>query len=121
MKKDDFIKVLEYIEDHITEKISLKELADLAGYSPYYFSKLFTDIYGMPVTGYIRIRKLQYSVGSLLSSMKVIDVALLYSFESHEGFTRSFVRLFGSSPSVIKQHLKQYRGSRRRLLLADRD
>lgn len=45
MKKDDFIKVLEYIDDHITEKISLKELADLAGYSPYYFSKLFTDIY----------------------------------------------------------------------------
>ncbi len=109
MKRDDFVKVLEYIEDHITEKISLKELADFAGYSPYYFSKLFSNIYGIPVTGYIRIRKLQYSVESLLDGMKVIDVALLYSFESHEGFTRSFVKLFGSSPSVIKRHLNQYK------------
>lgn len=109
MEKDDFVKVLEYIENHITEKINLKELADFAGYSPYYFSKLFSNIYGIPVTGYIRIRKLQYSVGSLLAGMKVIDVALLYSFESHEGFTRSFVKLFGSSPSIIKRHLKQYK------------
>lgn len=45
MEKDDFVKVLEYIENHITEKISMKELADFAGYSPYYFSKLFSDIY----------------------------------------------------------------------------
>lgn len=109
MKKDDFVKVLEYIEEHITEKISLKDLADLAGYSPYYFSKRFSNIYGIPVTGYIRIRKLQYSVVALLDGMKVIDAALLFSFESHEGFTRSFVKLFGSSPSVIKRHLKQYK------------
>ncbi len=109
MDRDEFIEVLEYVENHITEKISLKELADLAGYSPYYFSKLFSDIYGIPVTGYIRIRKLQYSVQSLLDGMKVIDVALLYSFESHEGFTRSFAKLFGSSPSIVKRHLKEYK------------
>lgn len=108
MNRDDFVKVLEYIEEHITEKISLKDLADFVGCSPYYFSKCFSNVYGIPVAGYIRIRKLQYSVVALLDGMKVIDVALLFSFESHEGFTRSFVKLFGSSPSVIKRHLKQY-------------
>lgn len=108
MEKEEFIRLLEYIDEHITEKLSLKELSDLAGYSPYYFSKLFSGIYGIPVTGYIRIRKLQYSLNALVGGMKVLDVALLYSFESHEGFTRSFVRLFGSSPSMVKKYLDHY-------------
>jgi DNA gyrase/topoisomerase IV subunit B len=40
--------------------------------------------------------------------MKVIDVAMKYSFESHEGFTRSFKSLFGSSPKDIKNYLQEY-------------
>lgn len=40
--------------------------------------------------------------------MKVIDVAMKYSFESHEGFTRSFKSLFGSSPKDIKNYLQKY-------------
>ena len=40
--------------------------------------------------------------------MKVIDVAMKYSFESHEGFSRSFKSLFGSSPKDIKKHLLKY-------------
>lgn len=54
--------VLAYIDDHIHDKISLGELAELAGYSPFYFSKMFSEAMGMPVTGYIRIRKLQYAI-----------------------------------------------------------
>lgn len=46
-------RLLTYIDDHICEKISLVEMAELAGYSPFYFSKLFAEIMGMPITGYI--------------------------------------------------------------------
>ena len=92
-------EILAYIDEHIYEKISLLELAEMAGYSPFYFSKLFSEIMGMPITGYIRIRKLQYALGSLLEGRKVLDVSLMYAFDSHEGFTRSFTQLFGSTPS----------------------
>lgn len=60
-----FSDVLTYIDDHIHEKISLGELAELAGYSPFYFSKIFSVTMGMPVTGYIRVRKLQLLEESL--------------------------------------------------------
>ena len=66
------------------------------------------DIYGIPITGYVRIRKLQYSIKDLLDGMKVIDVAMKYSFESHEGFSRSFKSLFGSSPKNIRNYLQKY-------------
>jgi AraC-like DNA-binding protein len=108
MKEDALKKVLVYIDAHIQQKINLCELSELAGYSPFYFSKLFSEAMGMPVTGYIRIRKLQHAVVSLLEGRKVLDVALLYSFDSHEGFTRSFTQLFGSTPSTVRKFLDSY-------------
>lgn len=101
-------KILSYIDRHICEKICLMELARLAGYSPFYFSSLFSKSMGMPVTGYIRIRKLQYALCSLLEGKGVLDVSLMYSFDSHEGFTRAFKRLFGSTPSKAKKYLSHY-------------
>ena len=105
---DDFTPLFRYIEAHIEDKLDLKELSNFMGYSPYYLSRKFMNDYGMPLTGYVRIRKLQYSIKDLLAGMKVIDVAMKYSFESHEGFTRSFQKLFGSSPKVIKNYLQDY-------------
>ena len=105
---DDFKPLFEYVEKNIENKMGLKELADFMGYSPYYISRKFIDLYGIPVTAYVRIRKLQYSIKDLLADMKVIDVAMKYSFESHEGFSRSFKSLFGSSPKDIKKHLLKY-------------
>ncbi len=105
---DDFKPLFEYVEKNIENKMGLKELADFMGYSPFYISRKFMDFYGIPVTAYVRIRKLQYSIKDLLADMKVIDVAMKYSFESHEGFSRSFKSLFGSSPKDIKKYLQKY-------------
>ncbi len=101
-------RILSYIDEHIHEKISLMDLAKVAGYSPFYFSKLFAEAMGMPVTGYIRIRKLQYALCSLLEGKKVLDVSLMYAFDSHEGFTRSFTKVFGSTPSTARKYLISY-------------
>ena len=108
MNTEVFQTVLSYIDKHIYEKVSLADLASLVGYSPFYFSKKFAERMGISVTGYIRIRKLQHSVCSLLEGKKVLDVSLMYSFESHEGFTRSFTSLFGSTPSTVKKSLTVY-------------
>ena len=55
---DDFKPLFEYVEKNIENKMGLKELADFMGYSPFYISRKFVDIYGIPITGYVRIRKL---------------------------------------------------------------
>ena len=105
---DDFKPLFEYVEKNIENKMGLTELADFMGYSPFYISRKFMDLYGIPITAYVRIRKLQYSIMDLLADMKVIDVAMKYSFESHEGFSRSFKSLFGSSPKNIRNYLQKY-------------
>lgn len=102
-------RVLDYIDAHITEKISLAELAELVGYSPFYFSKLFSKTMEISVTGYIRIRKLQHALSDLAEGNKVLDVSLRYGFDSHEGFTRSFTDIFGMAPSKAKRYLVSYK------------
>lgn len=108
MSSEVMRELLTYIDEHIQEKISLEELAKLAGYSPFYFSKLFSEIMGMSVTGYIRVRKLQYALVSLLEGRKILEVSLMYAFDSHEGFTRSFTQLFGTTPSKVRKYLNSY-------------
>ena len=113
MNSEMLRRLLTYIDDHICEKISLVEMAELAGYSPFYFSKLFAEIMGMPITGYIRIRKLQYALASLLEGRKVLEVSLMYSFDSHEGFTRSFKEFQEQAEQLKIQiaNMKQYLSS----------
>lgn len=108
MSNEVIKELLTYIDNHIHEKITLGEMAKIAGYSPFYFSKLFSEIMGMPITGYIRLRKLQYALASLLEGRKVLEVSLMYAFDSHEGFTRSFTQLFGTTPGKVRRYLSAY-------------
>lgn len=108
MNEESIKELLLYIDEHIYEKINLKDVADIAGYSPFYFSKLFSQIFGISVTTYIRIRKLQYAMMSLLDGEKIVDISFRYAFESHEAFTRSFTKLFGSTPKTVRKYLITY-------------
>lgn len=108
MSKEIIEKILIYIDKHIYEKINLIELADIAGYTPFYFSRLFSETMGISVTTYIRIRKLQHAMVSLLEGEKIVDISFKYAFESHEGFTRAFKKLFGSTPKIARKYLTTY-------------
>ena len=97
-----------YIDEHIEEKLSLHDIANYLGYSPFYVSRIFSQIMGISIVSYVRMRKLQFAFSSLQKSKTILKVAYQYGFESHEGFTRSFKRFFGFSPKVIKDQKVNY-------------
>lgn len=101
-------KALAYIDEHIEEKLSLNDIANYLGYSPFYVSRIFSQIMGISIVSYVRMRKLQFAFSSLQKSKTILEVAYQYGFESHEGFTRSFKRFFGFSPKVIKDQKVDY-------------
>lgn len=89
-----------HIERRLDEALSLTGLAEAAGLSPYHFSRLFTGRYGMSPMAYVRVRRLERAAERLRSGAgaNLIDLALDCGFESQEGFTRAFARIFGVSP-----------------------
>ena len=89
----------DYIEHHITEPISLHKLAGAAGYSPWHSARIFRELTGKAPFEYIRELRLSRAAVRLREGdERVIDVALDFVFESHEGFTRAFSKQFGVSP-----------------------
>ena len=88
-----------YIEDHLTESITLNMLAKAAGYSPWHSDRVFKELTGKTPFEYLRAIRLSRAAVKLRDeNIRVIDVAFDFVFDSHEGFTRAFSRQFGVTP-----------------------
>ncbi|MBP1756263.1 MAG: transcriptional regulator, AraC family [Firmicutes bacterium] len=92
-------KIQEYMEKKLSQPITLRELADVAGYSPWHMSRIFKEVTGKTPFDYLRALRLTKAALLLRDSeTKILDVALDFVFDSHEGFTRAFSKEFGLSP-----------------------
>lgn len=97
-------RMQELIEQRITEPITLRMLADAAGYSPWHAARVFREQTGKNPFDYIRELRLSRAAERLLSGKeRVIDVAFDFVFETHEGFTRAFSRQFGVNPRKFQK------------------
>ena len=96
-------RMIEYIETHLDQVITLRDLADAGQYSPWHCARLFKEQLGVSPFAYIRKLRLTKAAEQIISSdRKIIDVAFDFIFDSHEGFTRAFSREFGVSPSHFR-------------------
>src|SRR5690606_17230453 len=91
---------MEYVETHLSEEIEYEQVARIACCSTYHFQRMFSFITGLPLSEYIRRRRLTLAAFELQqSNTKVIDTALKYGYESPEAFSRAFKKLHGVMPS----------------------
>ena len=94
-----------YIEEHLDEPITLHILAQGAGYSPWHCAKFFKELTGKAPFEYIRMCRLSKAALELRDrNLKIVDVAMDFVFDSHEGFSRAFRRQFGISPNEYKKN-----------------
>lgn len=97
-------KAIQYIEEHITEDLTVDLLAKHVNISSFYFQKGFAMLCGMTVTEYIRNRRLALAGNDLATGTeKVIDIALKYGYDSPDSFTRAFTRFHGVTPTTARK------------------
>lgn len=88
-----------YIKEHINEDLTAQKIADHVGYSVFHFCRIFSLIKNLTVMEYIRKYRLSIARSELKSNKKIIDIALQYGFETASGFTKSFRKEFGYTPT----------------------
>jgi AraC family transcriptional regulator len=98
-------RMKDYVEEHITEPITLRMLADAANYSPWHAERIFKELTGQTPFEYLRAVRLSRAAARLRDTdAKIIDVAFDFVFGSHDGFTRAFSRQFGMTPQRFRKH-----------------
>lgn len=92
-------KMKAYIAAHLQESITASDVAKAAVYSQYHAARIFKEETGLSPFEYIRRERLTASAHALRHGKpKVLDIALDFVFDSHEGFTRAFANAFGITP-----------------------
>ncbi|MDR3086129.1 MAG: AraC family transcriptional regulator, partial [Christensenellaceae bacterium] len=92
---------LGYIERNIKAKISVRELAAMAGYSERQFGSLFLRATGLPPYGYMLKRRLFHAIVEICAGRAAVDAAAEYGFGSYAGLYKTFVRGYGCSPRLF--------------------
>lgn len=93
-----------YMEEHLTEPISLTNVAKSVNLSVFHFHRAFSLLTEMSPAEYLRKRRLSQAAAELVNgSGKVIDVAFKYGYESPESFTKAFTRFHGVTPMQAKK------------------
>lgn len=103
-------RAIAYMEDHLTEELTVQQIADEVHFSPFYFQKGFVILCGYTPSEYLRNRRLTEAARELTNGGgKVIDLALKYGYESPDSFTKAFVRFHGCTPAEARSGSKKPR------------
>jgi AraC family transcriptional regulator len=96
-------RAISYIEEHLEEGIELEKVAKIACCSAFHFQRMFSYIASIPLSEYIRRRKMTRAALDLQTEdIKIIDIALKYGYDSPTAFTRAFKNVHGISPSEAR-------------------
>ncbi len=94
---------ISYIENNLTNEIKYEELSKIVCCSIYHFQRMFSFLTDVPLSEYIRRRRLTQAAYELRNSnIKVIDLAYKYGYESPDAFTRAFQNMHGVTPTLAR-------------------
>ena len=93
------------IEERIQEKLTVENLANSIHFSKYHFQRMFHEAVGDSVMRYVTKRRLSLAAEELAKTdTTILDIALKYGFDSHEGFSRSFRAYMGVAPTEYRKY-----------------
>lgn len=93
---------LEYIESNLAGNISFEQAAKIACCSTYYFQRMFSYVAGVPLSEYIRRRRMTAAAFDLQDDKtKISEIAVKYGYNSPTSFNRAFQSIHGVAPSAV--------------------
>lgn len=101
-------ELLVWIEDNLTNPLSLDIVSAKSGYSKWYLQRMFKKQTSLSLASYIRARRLYLAAFALRYTQKsILDISIEYQFDNQQTFSRCFKKHFAESPSVYRHARKQ--------------
>ncbi|MGW6982423.1 AraC family transcriptional regulator [Streptomyces sp. NPDC054932] len=98
-------QAMEHIEYHLDQRIEVADLARIAVTSEYHFRRLFSALAGIPLSEYIRRRRLTVAGAEVLGGERtLLEIAVRYGYTSGEAFARAFRAMHGIGPGEARRN-----------------
>jgi AraC family transcriptional regulator len=98
--------ITSYIEEHLSEQLSLATLAELIGLSSFYFCRAFKQSFGLPPHRYHIARRIEHAKALLAQPwMSVTEIGMRLGFSDTSAFTAAFRKVTGVTPTAYHRSL----------------
>ena len=89
---------IEYIEENLSEELSVEIISANAGYSAFHFCRIFKKYTGESLMSYVRKKRLEKAEIAMKEGATVFEAAQNFGFETQSGFARAYERNYGKKP-----------------------
>jgi AraC family transcriptional regulator len=101
---DRLNQAMAHIEDHLDQQIEVAALARITATSEYHFRRLFSSLAGMPLSEYVRRRRLTLAGAEVLAGEPtLLEIAVRHGYTSGEAFARAFRAVHGVGPGEARR------------------
>jgi len=101
--------VIDYVEQHLDEKLDLGTVAEAVHYSKYHLHRLFAKTTGMTLHDYVQRRQMTEAAKLLVfSDQPILEIALICGYESQQAFSSAFKAMYKMAPAEYRDHCVFY-------------
>ena len=101
-------EILDYLDNNYNEKITVNALAERCFYNPSYFSRIFSETFGMSITDYVLEKRFKKACQLLsLTDMTVEAVATESGFRDSGAIFKYFKKKIGITPTEYRKSKNQ--------------
>jgi len=97
-------RLVDIVEAQSTEEVDIDALAASAGTTEYHLRRMFSSLAGMPLSEYVRRRRMTVAAADVAGGGRMLDIAVRYGYGSTEAFGRAFRAVHGTSPADVRAH-----------------
>ena len=102
--------ILHYIEENLSEPLSLQDIAQQYNYSVTYISKLFKSVTGSSLVSYIIEKRISRARHLMYENLEIMQIAEQVGYRDYSNFYKAFKKATGTSPEEYRRHLPGFSG-----------
>lgn len=95
-------RLIEFVEAHLSDDLDVAALASTLGTTEYHLRRMFSSLTGMPLSEYVRRRRMTVAAAEVIAGAPVLDVAVQFGYGSAEAFGRAFRAVHGVAPADVR-------------------
>ncbi len=95
--------LIDFVEAHLSDDLDIAGVARSLDTTEYHVRRMFSSLAGMPLSEYVRRRRMTVAAADVVAGAPLLDVAVRFGYGSAEAFGRAFRSVHNASPGDVRR------------------